>query len=96
MMLSMPFSNKNESKATAERWQKTWLDMCCEYKDKALKISGNHFRIPRLQAYAYWFTGKENYRDIVKKDLRIRMPIRATNDAATFTLDAVFSKEVMK
>lgn len=95
MMLSMPFSNKNESKAIADKWQQTWLDMCCEYKDKALKISGNHFRIPRLQAYAYWFTGKEKYLDIVKKDLRIRMPIRATNDAATYTLDAVFIKEVM-
>ena len=95
MMLSMPFADKKESKATAEMWQQTWLDMCCEYKDKALKISQNKFRIPRLQAYAYWFTGKEKYRDIVKKDLRIRMPIRATNDAATFTLDAIFSKEVM-
>ena len=95
MMLSMPFSNKNESKATAAKWQQTWLDMCCEYKEKALTISGNKFRIPRLQAYAYWFTGKEKYRDIVNKDLRIRMPIRATNDAATYTLDAVFVKEVM-
>ena len=95
MMLSMPFSEKNESKAIAEKWQQTWLNMCCDYKEKALKISQNKFRIPRLQAYAYWFTGKEKYRDIVKKDLRIRMPIRATNDAATFTLDAIFSKEVM-
>ena len=95
MMLSMPFADNKESKATAEKWQQTWLDMCCDYKEKALKISQNKFRIPRLQAYAYWFTGKEKYRDIVNKDLRIRMPIRATNDAATFTLDAIFSKEVM-
>ena len=95
MMLSMPFTDKKESKTIAEKWQQTWLDMCCEYKEKALKISRNVFRIPRLQAYAYWFTGKEKYRDIVKKELRIRMPIRATNDAATYTLDAIFSKEVM-
>ena len=95
MMLSMPFADKKESKAVAEKWQQTWLDMCCEYKEKVLKISRNVFRIPRLQAYAYWFTGKEKYRDIVKKDLRIRMPIRATNDAATYTLDAIFSKEVI-
>ena len=95
MMLSMPFADKKESKAVAEKWQQTWLDMCCEYKEKALTISRNNFRIPRLQAYAYWFTGKEKYRDIVKKELRIRMPIRATNDAATYTLDAIFSKEVI-
>ena len=95
MMLSMPFSNKDESKTVAEKWQQTWLKMCCEYKEKALQISNNKFRIPRLQAYAYWFTGKEKYRDIIKKDLRIMMPVRATNDAATFTLDAVFSKEVL-
>ena len=95
MMLSMPFADKKESKETAEKWKQTWLTMCCDYKEKALTISGNKFRIPRLQAYAYWFTGKESYRDIVKKDLRIKLPIRATNDAATYTLDAIFSKEVM-
>ena len=58
MMLSMPFAENKESKATAEMWQQTWLDMCSNYKEKALRISRNNFRIPRLQAYAYWFTGK--------------------------------------
>lgn len=79
---------------TTPEWSKVWLRHAAEYKSKALTISNNHFRIPRLQAYAYWKTGKEKYFNNAIKDLRISSPILFTNDAATFTLDAIFMQEV--
>ena len=75
-------------------WRQTWLDYCCQYKEKAWDISKNKFRIPRLQGYAWWYTGKQKYLDIIRKDLWLRKPILYTNDAATFALDAIFLQEV--
>ncbi len=37
-------------------WRKTWLALCRDYRIKADTISRNHFRIPRLAAYAYYLT----------------------------------------
>lgn len=76
-------------------WDKAWLEHATDYKEKALNISGNRFRIPRLQAYAYLFTGKKKYYDNAMKDLHLQFPILYTNDAATFTLDAIFLQEVL-
>lgn len=76
-------------------WDKAWLSHAADYKMKAFTISHNHFRVPRLQAYAYWLTGNRKYYDNAVKDLRIKLPVLSTNDAATFTLDAVFLQEVM-
>ena len=81
-------------------WNQTWLDFCRQYKKKATTISNNHFRIPRLQAYAGWLLNdtqlkQEAWRDI----LRFKSPddpVNATNDAATWTLDAIFTLEVAK
>ncbi len=81
---------------TTPEWSKAWLQHAMDYKSKALTISNNRFRIPRLQAYAYWMTGKRQYYENAKKDLRLQSPILFTNDAATFTLDAIFMQEVMK
>ena len=76
-------------------WDRAWLTHAAEYKEKALTISNNHFLVPRLKAYAYWLTGKKAYYDKVLEDLKLRFPIISTNDAATFTLDAIFMQEVM-
>lgn len=76
-------------------WNKAWLSHAAEYKEKALKISNNHFRIPRLKAYAYWLTGNNAYWQAALKDLKISDKIIYTNDAATFSLDAIFMQEVM-
>ena len=81
---------------TTPEWSKAWLQHAMDYKSKALTISNNRFRIPRLQAYAYWMTGKRQYYENAKKDLRLQSPILFTNDAATFTLDAIFMQEVME
>lgn len=76
-------------------WNKAWLSHAAEYKEKAFNISNNHFRIPRLKAYAYWLTGNKSYWQSAVNDLRINDKIRFTNDAATFSLDAIFMQEVM-
>lgn len=88
-------------------WSRAWLDHAMYYKEKC----HNSFRIPRLQAYAYWLTGKKECYDSATNDLRnplnllapsdnIRTtrfsPIFCTNDAALFTLDAVFMQEVLR
>ena len=80
---------------TTPEWSKTWLTHASHYKEKAFEISRNHFRIPRLKAYAYWQTGKEQYLQEAWHDLRSPFPIRYTNDAATYGLDAVFMQEVL-
>ena len=79
-----------------------WLSHCRDYKQKALDISKNKFRIPRLAAYAAWRLGNEQLKQQAWTDLlnHIPAPRRSpqfwTNDAATWTHDAIFLKEVLK
>ena len=102
MMLSFNDNDNSASRFTREdnangnnkNWRQTWLDFCCQYKEKAWNISKNKFRIPRLQGYAWWYTGNPHYLNIIRKDLWLRKPILYTNDAATFALDAIFLQEV--
>lgn len=79
-----------------KQWEKTWLDFCANYKENALTISRNNFRVPRLKGYAYWKTGKKDYIEDAMKDLMKGNPFYNTNNAATFTLDAIFLQEVNK
>lgn len=79
---------------TTPEWSRAWLQHAMEYKTKALTISKNRFRIPRLQAYAYWMSGDGKYLSTARNDLKISTPILYTNDAATFTLDAIFMQEI--
>ncbi len=97
---------------TTPEWEKVWLQHAIDYKDKALSISRNKFRVPRLQAYAYWLTGNKKHLDNAWTDLHGNQPFKMlegqesmntipmgkggfyTNDAATFTLDAIFMQEV--
>ena len=102
MMLSFNDNDNSASRFTREdnangnhkNWRQTWLDFCCQYKEKAWNISKNKFRIPRLQGYAWWYTGNPHYLNIIRKDLWLRKPILYTNNAATFALDAIFLQEV--
>lgn len=49
-------------------WRKTWLELCRDYRIKADTISHNHFRIPRLAAYAYYITqDKAQYQEAWKE-----------------------------
>lgn len=94
MMNEMLFSIHNP------QWNATWLSHAKAYKQKALTISQNKFRIPRLQAYAYWKTGNPLYRQQALSELLDHKPFSNkscifTNDAATWTLDAIFIKECL-
>ncbi len=80
---------------TTPEWDKAWLHHAEEYCRKATELSHNHFRIPRLQAYAYWLTGKRKFFDEAVRQLHIGNRVTSTNEAATFTLDAIFMQEVM-
>lgn len=83
-------------------WSAAWLSHAQHYKEKALSISKNHFRIPRLKAYAYWLTGNNECRTAATEDLQRGNPFRSpqqgffTNDAATFGLDAIFMQEMIE
>lgn len=84
-----------------KEWNKVWLDHATNYKQKALTISNNKFRIPRLQAYSYWKTGQEKTFINAWNDLSQNSPFKNkehffTNDAATWTLDAIFMQEIAK
>lgn len=88
---------------------KAWLDHACNYKEYALRISGNNFRVPRLKAYASWRTGNVSYAKTAWSEILGHIPSFPcvnsassassssffTNDAATWILDAIFAKEVL-
>ena len=79
-----------------------WLDHCRQYKQKAWELSKNKFLIPRLSAYAAWRLGDERLKQQAWSDLLNHIPTPGqsatfwTNNAATWTLDAIFLKEVIK
>lgn len=83
-------------------FMKAWTDHACRYKVEALRISRNKFLVPRLNAYGAWRTGSKSHHDEAWKDLLDHQPLapgRAaiwTNDCATWTLDAIFMKEVLR
>lgn len=79
----------------------TWLDHAARYKTMAKKITKSKFLIPRLSAYAGWRLGDEMLKATAWDDLLNHSPLDAnkkilsTNDCATWTLDAIFLKEVI-
>lgn len=102
-------------------WNAVWLDHAAQYKQKALDISHNHFRIPRLAAYASWLLNDKEQARFAWNDLlrvnkqgeptvfpfgsrKIEVPQAlqtidedekmSTNDASTWSLDAIFMQEV--
>lgn len=79
----------------------TWLDHAARYKQEAKRITKSKFLIPRLTAYAGWRLGNEQLKATAWDDLLNHRPLDAnkkilsTNDCATWTLDAIFLKEVI-
>lgn len=79
----------------------TWLNHAARYKTMAKKITKSKFLIPRLSAYAGWRLGDEMLKATAWDDLLNHLPldkrnkILSTNDCATWTLDAIFLKEVI-
>ena len=77
-------------------WKDTWLSFCAQYRHKAWTISKHTFLIPRLAAYAFYYTQDSEQRSTAWKDLRpmVTPRIITTNSAATWTLDAIYMQEV--
>lgn len=79
----------------------TWLSHAARYKQEAKRITKSKFLIPRLTAYAGWRLGNEQLKATAWDDLLNHRPldtnkkILSTNDCATWTLDAIFLKEVI-
>ena len=78
-----------------------WLDHAARYKREAMRISNNTFLVPRLTAYAAWRLGDESLKTVAWDDLLSHRPLTpgrkiiSSNDCATWTLDAIFLKEVI-
>ncbi len=66
---------------TTPEWSRAWLTHAMDYKEKALTISRNHFRIPRLKAYAYWHTGNKTCYATALEDLQRNEPFRMLRGA---------------
>ncbi len=101
-------------------WNAAWLDHADRYKEMALKINRNRFRVSRLQGYAAWHNQDKEKAAETWKDLLTRLehteapkttvttilppevpaprtellPI-STNDAALWSLDAIYLQEVI-
>lgn len=85
-----------------------WLDHNRQYKEKAYEIKKSRLLIPRLTGHAGWMLGDEERKQTAWQDLLKHRPLPATweetqqrpsvwtNDCATWTLDAIFLKEVIK
>lgn len=84
------------------RFFAAWLDHNRQYKQKAMEVSHNAFLVPRLSAYAAWRLGNQQLKQQAWNDLFHHVPtpnlqkLFWTNDAATWVVDAIFLKEVLK
>lgn len=84
------------------RFFAAWLDHNRQYKQKAMEVSHNAFLVPRLSAYAAWRLGYQQLKQQAWNDLFHHVPtpnlqkLFWTNDAATWVVDAIFLKEVLK
>lgn len=101
-------------------WEAAWLDFTTNYKQKALEIKHNRFRISRLQAYAAYQLKNsklalEAWQDLMNSlpdsgtlgfqtqeitppdvpSTIIESPGISTNDAATWSLDAIYMQDVI-
>lgn len=93
--------NELEQSINHQPFFAAWLDHAARYKYEALRISKSKFLVPRLTAYAGWRLGDEKLKTIAWDDLLNHLPllpgrkIISSNDCATWTLDAIFLKEVI-
>ena len=101
-------------------WADAWLEHATHYKQKALEIRHNRFRVSRLQAYSAWqrqdkAMAAEAWRDLLTRAEHKEAPRPqvklltgsevpapqhemtpiSTNDAAMWSLDAIYMQEVI-
>ena len=101
-------------------WNNVWLNHAADYKEKALKVGRNRFRVSRLAAYAAYHLMDEDRKQDAWIDLMTKLEHTAappfkiekvmppyvpapkdecatisTNDAALWSLDAIYMMEVI-
>ncbi|MCR5312278.1 MAG: DUF1080 domain-containing protein [Bacteroidaceae bacterium] len=93
--------NELEPMIDCPKFYEAWLDHAARYQEMALKVTGNKFLVPRLTAYGAWRLGDEKLKERAWKNLLQHNPLQNdfniwTNDCATWTVDAIFMKEVIR
>lgn len=72
-----------------------WLDYARRYRQMAMTISHNHFPVRRLDAYAAWIDRDVERKTFVWNSLLAPRKGLSTNDAALWSLDAIYMLEVI-
>ena len=93
--------NELEQMIDCPLFYKAWTYHALNYQQMAKKIRNNKFLVPRLTAYGAWRTGDVKSGLKAWSDILNRLPLSGsntiwTNDCATWTLDAIFIKEVIR
>ena len=76
-------------------FENAWLDHARRYREMALRISRNHFPVRRLDAYAAWMDRDAQRKNSVWSALLAPRKGLSTNDAALWSLDAIYMLEVL-
>ncbi len=76
-------------------FEQAWLDHARRYREMALKVSRNHFPVRRLDAYAAWQDRDAQRQARVWSALLAPQKGISTNDAALWSLDAIYMLEVL-
>ncbi len=78
-----------------EAFEKVWLDHARRYREMALKVSRNSFPVRRLDAYAAWKDRDAERMKTVWKALTAKPKGLSTNEAALWSLDAIYTLEII-
>ncbi|MBR1504679.1 MAG: hypothetical protein IJ614_01040 [Prevotella sp.] len=77
-----------------ETFNKCWLDHARRYREMAMKVSKNKFPVRRLDAYAAWHDRDPQRMKQVWQSLLAPSKGISTNEAALWSLDAIYMLEV--
>lgn len=72
-----------------------WLDHARRYREMAAKVSRNTFPVRRLDAFAAWNDRDPQRMDLVWKSLTTPSKGLSTNEAALWSLDAIYTLEMI-
>lgn len=76
-------------------FRNAWLDHARRYRHRADMLSHNHFPVRRIEAYAAWQDRDPQRKAAVWRSLSAPRKGLSTNDAALWSLDAIYMLEVI-
>ncbi len=76
-------------------FERVWLDHARRYREMAKTVSRNHFPVRRLDAYAAWVDRDAQRKALVWNSLLAPRKGLSTNEAALWSLDAIYMLEVL-